>query len=320
MASQSGHPDDVHALYGRLDGSPLTRRYIEVDGRRVHVIEGGVGPPVVVLHGTGGPALFYRPLLERLTGVRVFAPDRPGQGLSDPGALPRRRFREAAVAWVAGLLDTLELHAPTLVGHSMGGLWSTWFALANPERVSRLVLLAGAPALPGEVAPLPYRVMGTPGLGRLVQRMAPPTAASTVRFATMVGEGATIGDHPDLIELLVATGRDPVAATTDRNEVRAVLAPHVLLVPSAFRRTFRVTEDELRVLKPPTLMIWGDREPLGSVDVARALADLVPDGRLEVYPAGHAPWLGNGERLAMLVSAFATEGSTTPAAPPDREP
>jgi pimeloyl-ACP methyl ester carboxylesterase len=205
MTHELTHTEAVREIYARtLAASPLTGRYVNVEGRRVHVVETGDGPPVVVVHGTGGPALFYRPLLERLAGVRVLAPERPGQGLSERAELPRPGYRRAAVAWMEHLLDALDLDAATLVGHSMGGLWSLWYALEHPSRVSRLVLLGGPPALPGERTPLPYRVVATPGLGRLVQRLSPPSEKSILQFARMLGEERTLANHPDLVELLDA--------------------------------------------------------------------------------------------------------------------
>jgi pimeloyl-ACP methyl ester carboxylesterase len=311
MPRELTHTEAVREVYARtLAASPLTGRYVDVDGRRVHVVETGEGTPVVVLHGTGGQALFQRPLLERLAGVRVIAPDRPGQGLSEPVELPRTGYRRAAVAWTERLLDALGLDAAALVGHSMGGLWSAWYALERPTRVSRLVLLGGAPALPGERAPLPFRVMATPGLARLAQRLAPPSEKALLKFARMVGEERTLADHPDLIELLVAAGRDPLAAATDRNEVRAILPPYVLLAPSRFRRASCIASGELRRLRMPVLLIWGEREPLGGAPVARRLAELIPHARLELLDAGHAPWLGHAPSLAPMIAGFAREAAT----------
>ena len=59
-----------------------------------------LGPPVVLLHGTGNSAGFFLPLLNELEGVRAMAIDLPGVGLSDPIDLPRKRYRETAVAWL----------------------------------------------------------------------------------------------------------------------------------------------------------------------------------------------------------------------------
>lgn len=93
------------------------------------LLEAGDGPPVVLLPGTLSSGLFWLPLLPKLRGLHAIAPDRPGQGLSDPAAVSEAPTRQAAVAWVDRLLDALELPTVTLVGHSMGGLWGLWFAL-----------------------------------------------------------------------------------------------------------------------------------------------------------------------------------------------
>ena len=79
------------------------------------MIETGYGPPLVLIHGTGSPGLFFLPLLERLENVRAIAADRPGHGLSDPAELPRERYRQAAVAWVDRLLDALDLDDAALL-------------------------------------------------------------------------------------------------------------------------------------------------------------------------------------------------------------
>jgi pimeloyl-ACP methyl ester carboxylesterase len=54
----------------------------------------------------------------------------------------------------------------------------------------------------------------------------------------------------------------------------------------------------------PTLLIWGEHEPLGCVSVARAVTDLIPHARLEVLPTGHGPWLGQPTRTAATVLEF----------------
>ncbi|MPZ73739.1 MAG: alpha/beta fold hydrolase [Nitriliruptorales bacterium] len=301
MTTQSiAHSDDVVEVHRRLlQDRSLRDCYLDAgDGRRIHVVETGDGPPLVLLHGGGAPALFLLPLLERLQRVRAIAADRPGRGLSDPLELPRRQLRRVAVAWVDRLLDTLGLDGAALLGHSGGGLWALWYALARPDRVRQLVLLGAVPALPGASMPLPFRVFVMPGIGRLLQRI-PSTSKSVVQFARLVaGEGQTIVDHPEMVDLLVAGDNDPVAAATDRAELRAIAGPH------SYRPHARVRTDELRHLAMPTLLIWGDRDPFGNAAVARATAEAIPDARLELLPAGHGPWLGHPERIAELVTNF----------------
>jgi pimeloyl-ACP methyl ester carboxylesterase len=301
------HSAEVHEVYERvLAGSPVGDRYVSHGaGGRVHVLEKGSGRPVVILHGTGDPAGFLLPLLEALHGVRVIAPDRPGIGLSDPVELPTHRYREAAVSWLDGLLDALDLDTATFVGHSGGGVWALWYALARPERVTRLMLM-DVPTLPGTRAPLPIRLMTTPALGAVLRRLVPPSPASFMRLARAVGEGETIGAHPDLIDLVVAVARDPAAGRAARAEFRALVSPFALLSRNGFRRHDRVRPEDLRRLAMPTSVVWGEHDPLGGVAVARAVTGLIPDARIEVLPTGHGPWLGEPERTARVLMGFVT--------------
>jgi pimeloyl-ACP methyl ester carboxylesterase len=303
--TEQTHPVEVRQVYERvLAGSSVRGRPVEVGaGGRVHLLEKGEGPPVVLLHGTGNAAGFLLPLLHELQGVRAIAPDLPGVGLSDPIDLPADRYRETAVAWLDRLLDTLELDATTLVGHSGGGVWALWYALAHPDRVRRLVLI-GPPALPKTSCPLPMRLVATPGVGALLPRLAPPTPKSVLRLASVMGEQATLARRPDLIDLLVALGRDPVTDRAAKAEIRLLVSPFALLSRSGFRGRSRVRPDELRQVAMPTLIVWGERDPLGGVAVARAITDLIPNARLEVLPTGHGPWLGEPTRTAATIVDF----------------
>ena len=275
---QQTHSAEVRQVYERvLAGASVRSRYVEVAGNRVHLLETGAGPPVVLLHGTVDSAGFLLPLLNELEGVRALAPDLPGRGLSDPIDLPRHRYPETAVAWLNDLLDMLELDTVALVGHSGGGRWGLWYAMAHPGRVKRLVLI-GVPGLPKTRCPLPIRLMATPGVGELLSRLVPPSPKSVLRFASFMGEQATLGAYPDLVDLMVATGRDPIAAASARSEMRALVSPFALLSPSGFRRHSQVRRDQLSQLAMPTLMVWGEHDPLGNSSVAQAASDLIPHG------------------------------------------
>ena len=303
--TEQTHPVEVRQVYERvLAGSSVRGRHVEVGaGGRAHLLEKGDGPPVVLLHGTGNSAGFLLPLLHELHGVRAIAPDLPGVGLSDPIDLPADRYRETAVAWLDGLLDTLELDATTLVGHSGGGVWALWYALAHPGRVRRLVLI-GPPALPKTSCPLPMRLVATPGVGTLLSRLAPPTPKSVLQLASVMGERTTLARRPDLIDLLVALGRDPVTDRAAKAEIRLLVSPFALLSRSGFRGRSRVRPEELGQLAMPTLIVWGERDPLGGVPVAQAITDLIPHARLEVLPTGHGPWLGEPAKTAATIVDF----------------
>ena len=78
--TQQPHSPEIHQVYQRLlTGGPVSSRQVEVAaGGRVHLLEHGAGPPVVVLHGAGNPAGFMLPLLREPHGVRAIAPTGPG--------------------------------------------------------------------------------------------------------------------------------------------------------------------------------------------------------------------------------------------------
>lgn len=287
-----------------LGASSVRSRNLEVrSGRRVHVIEAGEGPPLLLLHGSSTSSLSLLPLLQRLDGVRAIAVDRPGFGLSDPVHVPPERFRNAAIEFVDEVLDELKLEASALGGGSMGATWALWYALARPGRVDRLALLTSAPLLPGTRIPAPVRVMAVPVLGNLLARVVKPSPKMVVRLMSSVGEKDTIGDYPDLIESMVAAGNDPIASAADLAEFRAIISP------LGFRRSLRVQPNELRRVAVPTLLIWGDHDPVGPVKVAQATARLISNAQLEMLPAGHVPWLGNPERVSELLSGFVGSGS-----------
>jgi pimeloyl-ACP methyl ester carboxylesterase len=294
------HSGDCFEIHERMLGpSPAGSRYIDLrSGRRVHVIEVGEGPPVLFLHGSGTSSLSLLPVLERIEGVRAIAVDRPGFGLSEPVRVARERFRDAAVEFVDEVLHALELEASALAGNSMGGTWALWYALARPERVRRLVLLGSAPLLPGTSPPTPLRVMATPVVGDLLTHVAKPSPKRLVQLMSSVGEKDTIVRYPDLIEALVAVGSDPIASAANLAELRAVISP------LGFRRSALVPGHELRRLAVATLLIWGNHDPVGAIDAARATAAAIPEARLEVLPAGHVPYLGHPERASELLSEF----------------
>lgn len=299
------HSNEVLRVHERILGASSVRsRNLEVrSGRRVHVIEAGEGPPLLLLHGSSTSSLSLLPLLQRLDGVRAIAVDRPGFGLSDPVHVPPERFRNAAIEFVDEVLDELKLEASALGGGSMGATWALWYALARPGRVDRLALLTSAPLLPGTRIPAPVRVMAVPVLGNLLARVVKPSPKMVVRLMSSVGEKDTIGDYPDLIESMVAAGNDPIASAADLAEFRAIISP------LGFRRSLRVQPNELRRVAVPTLLIWGDHDPVGPVKVAQATARLISNAQLEMLPAGHVPWLGNPERVSELLSGFVGSGS-----------
>ena len=186
-----------------------------------------------------------------------------------------------------------------LAGASGGGIWATWYALDHPSGCADSSCSGRVPLLPGARIPLPIRLMATPVLGDVLDRAVKPGRRMLLRLMSSMGEADTILRHPDLLDSLVDAARDPVAIAANRAEFQALISPF------GYRPATRIRPDDLRRLAVPTLMIWGDHDPVVPIDAARAAAQLIPDARLEVLPAGHVPQLGHPEQVAELLTAFA---------------
>lgn len=307
-AAAPRHTPAIEEVYLRMlraagaQGRLVPRR----SGRLVHVVTAGDGPPMVHLHGTNTSSLSHLMLPGRITGIRTYLVDRPGCGLSDPDSFRPGHLREFAVGFVGDVLDALDIDSPFLVGASGGGVWATWYALAHPERVRGLVMLGSVPTLPGGRAPLPLRLAATP-VGDLMVRAVKPSRRMMLKMMASVAEAETIVRHPDLLDSLVAGARDPVATQANLAELRALISPR------GIRPRMQLSRADLRRLAVPTLMIWGDRDPVVPLAQARAVAAEIPHSRLEVLRAGHVPQLGHPDRVASLLEEFAmTESKTVP--------
>src|SRR5215216_175592 len=96
-----------------LAGLPVTERRLGSTA----VLEGGDGPPVVLLHGPGGYAAHWlRVIPELVRSHRVVAPDLPGHGASEP-----REGERAVLAWLSELIDGTCAEPPVLVASALGG-------------------------------------------------------------------------------------------------------------------------------------------------------------------------------------------------------
>ncbi len=131
--------------------APGPMKVVELNGFGVHYLDAGEGQPVVLLHGLGEHAGYWKGNVAALTkaGARLIVPDLLGHGRSakpHDGEAPQNLYGPGAqAALVRALLDDAGVAEPVvLVGHSMGGQIAIRYALAWPERVKRLVLLAPA--------------------------------------------------------------------------------------------------------------------------------------------------------------------------------
>jgi pimeloyl-ACP methyl ester carboxylesterase len=119
---------------------PVGERRLELAGISTAVLEGGEGPPVVLLHGPGDFAGTWMRVIPDLASThRVVAPDLPGHGSSE--MVEAKLGTERVLAWLGDLIDRTCPVPPALVGHALGGAIAARFAASRGNSLSRLVLV-----------------------------------------------------------------------------------------------------------------------------------------------------------------------------------
>lgn len=132
---------------------PPRGHFTEVPGGRIHWVEKGEGPPLVLIHGLAGNLHNFGYVMDRLAAdYRVIAVDRPGCGWSERDGDNEARIPEQA-RMIAAMLEKEGIEPAVLVGHSLGGAVSLTMALNHPGRVRALALISAlvrAPSRPAE--------------------------------------------------------------------------------------------------------------------------------------------------------------------------
>lgn len=265
-----------------------------VDGQ-AHILVTGEGPPVVMLNGIGVPAAMLAPLMARLHGVRQYAVDLPGYGLTDTTPNFAEDLRTNAVRFLTEVLNGLGLDRPVVVANSLGSLWASWLAIDQPDRVAALTHL-GCPAIVFDTsAPLPMRLLSARPLGRVMMKLQPPSERQVEQLAKMVHE------HPlptEIAQLILATER----LHHFENTFLAMLNRLVRLRGS--RPELALTADQLARIQAPTLLVFANDDPMGAAPIGHRMADAMVNAELHIVEGGHAPWLRHTEQIAPLVTGF----------------
>jgi len=271
--------------------------------QRVTYRTAGEGAVVLLIHGMAGSATTWKQVMPRLSErFTVVAPDLLGHGRSDK---PAGDYSLGAFAsTLRDLLVALGHERATVVGQSLGGGVAMQFAYQYPERCERLVLV-GSGGLGREVNPL-LRFLSLPG-SEAVLRLA---CAASVRGAiqSVGGLASRVGLHPAPVVAELwrsyASLADDATRRAFLRTLRAVVDPRGQAVSAANRLHLAA--------EVPTLIVWGDADPIIPVEHAHAAHASIPGSRLEIFEGvGHYPHCEAPERFVEVLSEFIE--STAPA-------
>ena len=257
----------------------------------------GDGPPLMMIHGTGGGfdqgLLFAHGLRER--GFRIVSPSRFGYLRS---AFPDDASPAQQADVLAELLDHLGIERLPVVGGSSGALSAAEFALRHPDRCSHLVLLVPAANLTGR-DPVEFTAVQEMAVGAVLGSDAAFWALSAVARDQMIR--ALLATDPALLSRvapqerrraeLILGGILPVSRKADGLRTDAFWAG----TPSP------TDHGGIRV---PTLVLSCEDDLFGTADTARRLSERIPGARLTIWPEGGHIWLGHDEDVAREIAMF----------------
>ncbi len=284
----------IPARHVTIHGHDVTYRLSESDPSR---------PTILLIHGMAGNSRTWKNVMPALAeDYTVLAPDLIGHGES---AKPMGDYSLGAFAsGLRDLLAVLGIGPVTVVGHSLGGGVAMQLAYQHPELVDRLVLV-GSGGLGREVSWL-LRILTLPGAEYLMPLIFP-------NFVREPGDAISQAIHdrgfgiPQLGEMWRAY------SSLSQAENRRAFVRTLRSVIDPGGQTVNATDRLYLAAAMPTLIVWGDRDPIIPIAHARAAHEAIPHSRLEVFEGcGHFPHVEDPARLVETIRDFVESTEALP--------
>ena len=261
-------------------------RTLTVRGRVLRVaVRGGNPhwPPLVLCNGIGARLELLQPFVNAVGPQReVVRFDMPGIGGSPEPVMPYHLWTLAPL--LSGLLDQLGYQQADVLGISWGGGLAQQFAIRDPARVRRLVLVSTATG-----------ALMVPGYPRVLRHMLTPRRhRDPAHAAAVAGQiyGGSMRDGASRISELLRTTAGPGPGRGYYYQLLAAAGWTSLPL--------------LPLVRQPTLILAGDDDPLTPLVNARIMHRLIPRSELHIYHGGHLALVAEPERMAAIVEAFLT--------------
>ena len=283
-------------------------REILLHGHRLCYRAGGSGPVLILVHGITNSSASWEPVRRQLARrFTVLAPDLLGHGDS---AKPRGDYSLGANAsLLRDFMLALGHQRATIVGHSLGGGIAMQMAYQFPERVERLALVASG-GLGRQVTPV-LRAVALPGAELVL-----PLLASR----PLVDAGALVGGWIERLGLRVGSDIAAMAAgfaSLQDIEARRAFVHTARSVIDINGQRVNATDKLYLAEAVPTLILWGDKDPIIPARHGIRAHELMPGSRLQIFPgAGHFPHHDDPLGFVAAITDFV---DTTEASEPDED-
>jgi pimeloyl-ACP methyl ester carboxylesterase len=282
------------------DGA-LRSRWVKVNGVKTHYMEAGDNGPVIVMlhgggHGSSGHSGMGALMLALQSDFRIVAPDSiGGYGETDVSAATPHGMLNR-VDHTREFVDALCLDRFTILGNSQGAFAAARYAMENPERVEKLILVASltiAQSMGLEQAPTAAMkaLMGYDGTPAAMRLMLEGLVVDRSKITDeLIARRQASATRPGAMEAM-----DRYLKATGGLNKHPVLSMHMNLRESLPRLT--------KVL--PTAFFWGDDDPFALAETGHKLEPLLPDVKFHwIANAGHQVQTDKPDEMAMLIRQF----------------
>jgi len=258
---------------------------------KLHYLEAGRGAPVVLLHGLGGDGSRWKHNVDALAkDFHVFTLDQIGFGQSDK---PLANYHTGMLAeFLVGFLKAVNVPKASLVGNSMGASVALYTAARFPDAVDRIVLADGGGFRSASAGPAPAP---TPEAAHRRQIQNSVTREETREFFRILFH------HKELVT-------DQMVDEQLAMRLRSAYA--IGKMQEAGDRG-SLTEEQVRAVKAPTLIVWGKYDELSNPAGADRLERTIPGSRKVIIDdCGHMPQAEKADEFNRLVRDFLQKGTT----------
>jgi 2-succinyl-6-hydroxy-2,4-cyclohexadiene-1-carboxylate synthase len=265
-------------------------KYIHVESVKYHIVAGGTGDPLLLLHGFTGSATSWDAHIpvfaKRCT---VIAVDLLGHGETDSPADHERYGIDSAARDINSILENLNLPLVHLLGYSMGGRLALYFALTYPQRVKSLILESAAPGIDSP------------------QERAARIASDNALADRIEHDGiAVFVDEWEKLPLFTSQGNLPANILARQREIR--LKQNTLGLANSLRGMGTGVQpplwNRLEELKTPVLLITGALDQKFTAINQQMREKLLSTNHIVIPDAGHTPHLEQLSNFQQVVSKF----------------
>lgn len=261
------------------------KKDIPVFSYKIHYLEAGRGTPVILLHGSGGEGARWMPTIKGLASeFRVIAPDQIGWGNSDK---PMTIYHSGVFAeFLARFMKEIGVPKAALVGQSMGAGVALQMAVKYPQLVDRMVLVNG---------------------GGFRSPNDPPRTGAPDWHARQIANAGTLAESREYLEKMYynhALISDKLVEDNLILRLRSAYTAEAVQTANA-RGLGGVTEEQVRAIKTPTLLVWGANDKLSPPANADKLnAAIAGSRKVLIDKAGHYPFIEHPEQFNQAVREF----------------